>query len=79
MDDGILDLDARLTIAQLVLYFGGDVTYQAIEAWVRRGKIPHGKDWRGRVTIRLGDALEVEARTHRQRRGRPRKSAPLAA
>lgn len=77
MDD--LNLDAKLTIGQVVLYFGGDVTYRAVDQWVRRELVPHTKDGRGRIRIRLGDALEAEASTHTQRRGRPRKSQPIAA
>lgn len=68
-----LNLDAELTIRQLVLYFGGDVTYRAIAMWAHRGLLtPAGRDNRGRLLIRLGDALEVEASTHLQPRGRRR-------
>lgn len=74
-----LDLDARLTIRQVVQYFGGDVSYRAVDQWVRRGLIPHGKDHQGRITVRLGDALDAEAATHMQARGRPRKTQALAA
>jgi predicted site-specific integrase-resolvase len=74
-----LDLDARLTIRQVVQYFGGDVSYRAVDQWVRRGLIPHVKDTRGRITVRLGDALDAEAATHMQARGRPRKTQALAA
>jgi hypothetical protein len=74
-----LDLDARLTIRQVVAYFGGDVSYRAVDQWVRRGLIPHGKDSQGRITVRLGDALDAEAATYQQARGRPRKTQALAA
>jgi hypothetical protein len=74
-----LDLDARLTIRQIVLYFGGDVSRAAVEKWVSRGLVPHVKDSRGRILIRLGDALDAEAATHMQARGRPRKTQAVAA
>lgn len=74
-----LDLDARLTIRQVVDYFGGDVSYRAVDQWVRRGLVPHTKDRNGRILIRLGDALDAEAATHMQARGRPRKHQALAA
>lgn len=73
-----LNLDARLTIEQLVMYFGGDVTKDAIAKWVRRELVVSpGKDKDGRILIRLGDALTAEANTHQQKRGRPRKSVDL--
>ena len=77
--DGDLDLDARLTIRQIVQYFGGDVSYRAVDQWVRRGLVPHEQDGQGRIVVRLGDALDAEAATHMQARGRPRKSQALAA
>jgi hypothetical protein len=69
-----LNLDARLTIRELVLYFGGTPGYSAIDQWVRRRLVTTTKDRRGRIRIRLGDALNAEAATNRQRRGRPRKN-----
>jgi hypothetical protein len=78
VQDTRLNLDARLTIEQLVMYFGGDVTKDAITKWVRRGLVVSpGKDEQGRTLIRLGDALAAEAKTHGQKRGRPRKNADL--
>lgn len=72
---GQLNLDAALTINQLVMYFGGDVTYRAIALWVHRELLtPVGRDARGRLLIRLGDAITVEASTHLQPRGRRRPS-----
>lgn len=72
--DDEMNLDAALTIRQLVLYFFGDVSYRCIDQWVRAGRItPLGKDKDGQVLIRLGDALKAEADTWQSRRGRPRK------
>lgn len=74
LPDDELNLDAALTIRQLVLYFFGDVSYRCIDQWVRTGRItPLGKDTEGRVLIRLGDALKAEAETWTSKRGRPRK------
>ncbi|MGH3375998.1 MAG: hypothetical protein ACRDP6_14765 [Actinoallomurus sp.] len=71
---GELNLDAALTIRQLTLYFTGDVSYRCIDQWIRTGRItPLGKDSDGRVLIRLGDALDIEATTWQSKRGRPRK------
>lgn len=74
-----LDLDAKLTIAQLVVFFHGELTHRAIDQWVRRDRVPHTKDRRGRILIRLGDALQAEADVHTQARGRPRKAQLAAA
>lgn len=76
---GQLNLDAALTIRQLVMYFGGDVTYKAIGQWIHHGLLTPlpKRDAKGRLLIRLGDAIAVEARTDLQARGRPRKSPCL--
>lgn len=74
--DSELNLDAALTIGQLTVYFFGEVSYKCIDRWVRRGLLtPVGKDGEGRVLIRLGDALEVEASTWKAKPGRPRRVA----
>lgn len=70
-----LNLDAELTIRQLVMYFGGDVTDRAITLWIHRRLLtPVGRDSRGRHLIRLRDAIKVEAQTHKQPRGRRRQA-----
>ena len=71
-----MNLDAQVTIRAVVAYFdtiGGDVTYAAVDKWIRRGLLTTtGQDDRGRLLVRFGDVLDVEARTHRETRGRPR-------
>jgi hypothetical protein len=70
--------EALLTIAQVVTYFGcvgGDVTYAAVEDWIRRGHLPRaGYDNRGRVLVRYAEVLDAEAVTWRATRGRPRRA-----
>lgn len=67
------DMDAQVTIGDLVAWFDGTVTYRAIDQWVRRGLLPvYGRDPRGRLLVRFGDALEAEARTARNTRGKAR-------
>ncbi|MDR3638675.1 MAG: hypothetical protein P4L84_33020 [Isosphaeraceae bacterium] len=34
-----------------------DVSYQTLLTWTRRGKIPHFKDGRGRITYNLDSVL----------------------
>jgi hypothetical protein len=71
-----VNLDARVTIAALVLFFGGDVSYKCIDGWIRRGLLPtRGRDERGRLLVRFGDALDAERRTFRAARGRRRVAA----
>jgi excisionase family DNA binding protein len=35
-----------------------DVTYDTVLTWVRRGKIPHVRDGRGRLLFNLNSVLE---------------------
>ncbi|MUN41420.1 hypothetical protein [Actinomadura litoris] len=74
-----LNRDALLTIPELVTFFDGQVSYGAIDQWVRRNKItPRGRNDRGQLLIRFGDALQTEADTHATKRGRPRKTHPAS-
>jgi hypothetical protein len=76
-DTGTINPNALLTIRQLEMFFDGVVSYQAIDQWVRRGKLtPAGKNNQGQVLIRFGDAQAVEAATYGAKRGRPRKMRP---
>lgn len=78
-DLGGLNRDALLTIRELEMFFDGRVTYRCIDGWIRRQKLTsHGRNERGQLLIRVGDALQVEADTHRAKRGRPRKTRPAS-
>lgn len=78
-DQGTLNRDALLTIRELEMFFDGQVTYRCIDGWVRRKKLaPRGRNARGQLLIRVGDALQVEADTHTAKRGRPRKTRPAS-
>ncbi len=46
-------VDARGLAHQL------DVTYDTVLTWVRRGKIPHVRDGRGRLLFNLDSVLET--------------------
>ena len=35
-----------------------DVSYDTVLTWVRRGKIPHVRDGRGRLTFNLNSVIE---------------------
>jgi hypothetical protein len=74
-----MNLDAELTIAQVVLYFGGDVSYRCVDGWVRRGLLKPTRCEADGLRIRLGDALEAECATRLTRRGRPRRRQVLAS
>ena len=76
VQDTDLNLDARLTISQLEMFFFGKVSRKCIDRWIRRGLLePIGKNADGHVLVRLGDALDVEAQTWRSPRGRTRNTA----
>lgn len=73
MSEPVDELDVLVTIRQLVDYLGPDVPYKTAAKWVERGRLARvGRDRRGRVLVRLRDALEVERETWQQPRGRPR-------
>jgi hypothetical protein len=67
--------DLELTVRELASYFAGDVAERTIRWWANTGQVESRKDPRGRLVIRLGSALAVEAKMRRKSAevgGRPR-------
>ena len=55
-----------------------DATYETVLTWVRRGKIPHVRDGRGRLTFNLNSIVKaLRQNRHQPEAGRPEAVAPV--
>jgi excisionase family DNA binding protein len=53
-----------------------DVTYDTILTWVRRGKVPHVRDGRGRLMFNLDSVIEALCEKPHSAAARPEEVAP---
>jgi excisionase family DNA binding protein len=59
-----------------------DVSYDTVLTWVRRGKIPHVRDGRGRLMFNLDSVIEslrLDGRDGRGKAPHRRKGSPTSA